>query len=454
MNLPNYFLADLPAEAALSPTLIREACLSLKRNRELYLARRSTGDLVNSLCAVAKEWLHPDYPLRRMALEHGSRMTGFARGTIATGLDSFFRVFTPDDFEALLEQDLGHTRRLDAVTSHPAERQTGRAAIAVSPALLVHVTAGNLPNPAWMSMVLGVLARSAQFVKCASGMSIFTRLFAHSLHEADPKLGACLEVAEWPGGTTALEKVLFDEADCVTATGSDETLENIRQRLPSRVRFVSHGHRLSFGYVSGEFLVGSNKRKVIARVAADVAAWNQLGCLSPHVIYVQHDGGCSAEAFAELLANELEAIEAVQPRGGLPISEAAAIASRRSVYEIRAANSTETRLWCSQNSSAWTVVYEEDPRFQISCLNRFVYVKPVRDVAGMLAAADSIRERVSTIGLAVAESRFQELAGILGRWGATRICPVGRMQQPPLTWRHDGRGPLAELVTWTDCELP
>ena len=34
MNLPNYFIADLPPEATLTPTLIAEACQTLKRNRE------------------------------------------------------------------------------------------------------------------------------------------------------------------------------------------------------------------------------------------------------------------------------------------------------------------------------------------------------------------------------------------------------------------------------------
>ena len=41
----------------------------------------------------------------------------------------------------------------------------------------------------------------------------------------------------------------------------------------------------------------------------------------------------------------------------------------------------------------------------------------------------------------------------LARWGVTRVCPLGEMQKPPLTWRHDGRPPLGELVTWTDLEL-
>ena len=58
--------------------------------------------------------------------------------------------------------------------------------------MLVHIAAGNIPNPALTSLVLGVLTRSAQFVKCASGASFLPRLFAHSLYEAEPKLGACL----------------------------------------------------------------------------------------------------------------------------------------------------------------------------------------------------------------------------------------------------------------------
>ena len=34
-----------------------------------------------------------------------------------------------------------------------------------------------------------------------------------------------------------------------------------------------------------------------------------------------------------------------------------------------------------------------------------------------------------------------------------RVCPLGQMQEPPLTWRHDGRPALADLITWTDWEM-
>jgi len=453
VTLPNYFLADLPPEAELSPTMIAEACQTLKRNRERYLATRSTGSMVNVLIGVAKSWLADDYPFRKLAMELGPGATGFSAQTLARGLDSFFSQLTPENFNALIEQDLGHVGRMDELVASHAEQKGNRAAIVNAPELLGHIAAGNMPVPALMSMVLGALVRSAQVVKCAVGTALIPRLFAHSLYEADAKLGACLEVVEWPGKADILTDALFAEADCVTVTGSDETLAALRQRLPAKTRFLGYGHRVSFAYVTGQALAGLSAHKVVERAATDVAAWDQLGCLSPHVIYVEAGGKLSAEQFAEALAAEMERREASEPRGALSVEEAANIRSRRAIYEIRSVHSPETRHWCSHNSTAWTVVFEVDPRFQLSCLNRFIYVKAVKDLTEALQSADSFKGHISTVGLAATEDRLQGLATELARWGVTRVCPLGQMQNPPLTWRHDGRPALGDLISWTDCEL-
>ncbi len=453
MNLPNYFLADLPPEATLSPAMITEACQTLKRNREHYLAARSTDGIVKILCEVAKSWLELGNVFRKLALELGPEKTGFTRATLAKGLDNFFRQLTRDNFHSLLQQEFGDAKRLDKFVATSAEEKSNRAGIAVGPEFLVHIAAGNIPNPALTSIIFGLLTRSAQFVKCASGSAFLPRMFAHSIYDADPKLGACLEIAEWRGGNVALEGALFAEADCVTATGSDKTLAAIRVQLPIKTRFLGYGHRVSFGFVAGEVLHGSRAKKIVAAAADDVVAWNQLGCLSPHVIYVEAGGEVSPENFAELLADELERREQTEPRGELPPEHAATIASRRGIYEVRAAHSPETtRHWCSKNSTAWTVVFEADTRFQMSCLNRFIYVKAVSDLTAALQGADEIRGKVSTVGIAASEEKVNEIATQLARWGATRVCPLGQMQNPLLTWRHDGRPALGDLVTWTDLE--
>jgi Acyl-CoA reductase (LuxC) len=454
MNLPNYFLADLPPEATLSPAMIAEACQTLKRNRGHYLAARSTDSLVKILVEVAEGWLEPGNSFRKFALELGPEKTGFSRATLAKGLDNFFRQLTRDNFHSLLQQEFGHAHRLDKFVATSAEEKSNRAAMAVGPEFLVHIAAGSIPNPTLTSIVLGLLTRSAQFVKCASGSSFLPRMFAHSIYDADPKLGACLEIAEWRGGNASLESALFAEADCVTATGSDETLATIRAQLPVKTRFLGYGHRVSFGIVAAEVLHGSRAKKIVAAAADDVIAWNQLGCLSPHVIYVEAGGEVSPENFAELLADELDRREQTEPRGALPAEHAALIASRRGIYEVRAAHSPETtRHWCSKNSTAWTVVYEADTRFQMSCLNRFIYIKAVSNLTAALQGADEIRGKVSTVGVTAPEEKLNEIAAQLARWGATRVCPLGQMQNPPLAWRHDGCPLLGDLITWTDLEL-
>ena len=434
--------------------MIFEACQTLKRNREQYLANRSTRSLVNLLSELAEHWREPEFPFRKFALDNAAR-TGFSPASLGRGLDNFFKQLTRENFHALLVQEFG-----EAADVTGDKQQVTRNVSASchhfwrAPEFQVHFTAGNIPNPAVTSIVFGLLLRSAQFMKCASGASFLPRLFAHSVYDTDPKLGACLEIAEWRGGNRDLENALFAETDCITATGNDETLDDIRRRLSLKTKFVGYGHRVSFGFVTQEVLHGARAKKIVAAAADDIVAWNQLGCLSPHVIYVQRGGQISPEHFAQLLAEELDRREASEPRGDLPAEYAAAIASRRAFYEVRAAHSPQmTQHWCSKDSTAWTVVFEADPQFQISCLNRFIYVKAAADLQCVLDSADVIRGKVSTVGIAAPEDKIQELATALAHWGVTRICSLGQMQNPPLTWRHDGRPSLGDLVTWTDLEV-
>ncbi len=448
MTLPNYFIADLPPDAPLTPSLVTDACQTLRRNGERYMANRGTHEIVALLDRLGREWLDPSFSFRKFVVQHGPAATGFSEQTLMAGLDQFFRQLTAENLEALLHQELGHAQRLDKF----APDQPNRSAWVQGPKLLVHIAPGNIPNPILMNIVLGMLTRSAQFIKCASGQAFIPRMFAHSIYEAEHKSGACLEIAEWKGGTEDLEAALFAQADYLTATGSDETLAAIRSRLPFKTRFLGYGTRVSFGYLTQEILTAPHPAQLALRAAQDVVAWNQLGCLSPHVIYAENGGTTTPEDFAKLLADELQSFEKTHPRGSLSPEEAAAIATRRSFYEVRAAHSPETKMWASHKSTAWTVVFENDARFQTSCLNRFIYVKAVNNLEEVLQMAEPVCEHVSTVGLAATSLQSSAIVHKLARWGATRICLLGEMQNPPLTWRHDGRPALGDLVVWSEWE--
>src|SRR5580704_2296740 len=97
MNLPNYFLADLPAEAELTASLITEACQTLKHNREQYLEGRTTESIIHLLDRLGNEWLSADFPFRREALASGPAATGFSEAVLAAGLDQFFKQLTAEN---------------------------------------------------------------------------------------------------------------------------------------------------------------------------------------------------------------------------------------------------------------------------------------------------------------------------------------------------------------------
>jgi hypothetical protein len=388
---------------------------------------------------------------------------------MARGLDAFLRTLTAENLELLIQQDLGDPRRLDGFAGSQSELRSARQSLARGPELLAHVCAGNLPSPTLMSLVLGVLTKSAQFFKLPSHGHLVPRLFAHSLAQLEPKLGACWEFAVWPGGTTHLEETLFQEADCVTATGSEEMIRTVRSQIPGHARFLGYGHRLSFAYVAADMLTIYGLKRLAQDTVNDIASWNQIGCLSPHVIYVQENGVVSPEGFAHALADQLAALESAEPRGPIPPQAAASIQSARTVYEMKRAtgsalsdrpsassvfyeSASTVRIWQSEGSTAWTVILDTDPSFRASCGHRFVYVKPVKKLADVLRFAEPIRHQTSTVGIAAPDDLLPGYATELSRWGATRICPIGRMQSPPLQWRHDGRPVLADLITWTDLE--
>ena len=97
----------------------------------------------------------------------------------------------------------------------------------------------------------------------------------------------------------------------------------------------------------------------------------------------------------------------------------------------------------------WTLIYDADSFFQPSPLHGVISIRSVSE-ARLGEALVSVAGKISTVGVvgkmsARAEAAFLEL-------GVTRFCPAGRMQFPPLTWHHDGRSTLADLVTWIDAE--
>src|SRR5262245_29023840 len=121
MELPNYFLSDLADSSTLSAQLISEACRALKENREKFLLTRTTESIITILATLARDWLDPEFPFRKIVLEQGPERTGFTPESLSAGLNKFFSQITRENLERLIIQDLGSVRRLDEIISDELE---------------------------------------------------------------------------------------------------------------------------------------------------------------------------------------------------------------------------------------------------------------------------------------------------------------------------------------------
>ena len=451
MNLPDYFLADLPAEASLTPDLITQACLTLKRNRHRFLLERTTSQLIETIRDAVDHWLHGTDPFLTRALSGSLSINGDA---LEAGLRNFFKKITADSLETVLLRELGSHGLIELTRPLVPPRDAVFPRLLRGPELLAHWVSDQLPVSAFTRLIYGILARSAQFIRCPPQSSLLVRLFAHSLYRVEPKLGACLEVAEWAENQGALNQSLLGGADAFVLAGSEKVLQDWRSRTPGGVRFVGLQQGVSFGFVSRDAVGDRPESDAVSDAGRDVIHWNQLGGQAPDVFYIQENDWLNARAFAELLAQRLASLESKCPRGPVDAETVRTIERRRSFYQTRARHDSDTQVWESQESTAWTVVYESDPQFQFSCRHRFIYVKPVKELQQATAAALEKSKVLCTVGLAAGLDRARLMAQELTRWGVQRICPLGQMLDPPLTSASDDGLRFADLVNYTDFEFP
>ncbi|MCI0484435.1 MAG: hypothetical protein L0Y78_07620 [candidate division NC10 bacterium] len=426
----------------ITPTLLTEVAGHLEGARE-RLRKRKGQEIAEILAEVFRRWQDRSDLFRREAEAALPATTRFSPAMVAHGLDLLCEGYTADAFHELL-QGIGDEEALEGFVH--LGLQLSRAH---SPALITHVLAGNILGIGLPGIIAATLLGSANLIKTASAEPLFPALWAASVARADPEIGECLAVLWWSGGRTELESVAFERAELVIAYGSEQTIHELQGRV--RCRFIGHGHRVSFGLIGREVL--SRAEEVADRAAYDTSLFDQQGCLSPHLFYVEEGGRVGPKEFAELMGTAMARWARQLPPGPLTSEEAARVRRFRANYEAQGLAGKEVALFASTQGLDWTLIYDADPTFIPSCLHRTVLIKPVADLSEVGDLLRSWRPYLQAAGVAVVPERIGTIAGGLGQAGVNRICPIGRMQVPPLTWHQEGRSLFRDLLRWTDLEV-
>ena len=473
-NIPDGFYLPPPVKIASAKTLsfgdvhVRVPILNattlsdiinlLTASQEQYLSLQPIAALLEIVDAAVSRWQKPDNPLRKLAEESLPAITGLSPSMIRTALTRHFESWRIEPLRRALQHALGDIRMLDEF--RPSGEDPARWVRAVGPRISTHILAGNIPGLGATELLITLLTKSACLCKVSSDEPLLTALFARTLIEVEPRLAGCLAVVWWPGGSReakGLEEVAFSRSELVTATGSNEAVAAVQQQMAERrlvsTRFIGYSHRVSLSLIGRESIGTREELRAAAKNAAmDVAMYDQQGCLSPHVIYVETGGNHTPHEFARLLGQELNRLEQELPRGPVETKISARLHQVRSMAEIRQADGKVSAVFKSETGTLWTVICDDDATFALSPLHRTIRVKTVGDLNYVIPLLEPWRPHLQAAGLLVSEARRTSLAGALAGVGVNRICPVGALQFPPAGWPQEGRRFIADRVRWVALE--
>jgi hypothetical protein len=343
------------------------------------------------------------------------------------------QLFPRTELLRLLQSQLGHVDALDSWFVRDGVRVRARA-----PMLIYHICAGNLAISAWTSLAHGLLLGARNVVKLPGDRddnSTTRREILDFIRGLPPTLRKLVKTHR------ALDTKLLRQADAVVAFGSDAAMSSLRAQIRWDQKFIAHGHALSLLCLTN---TGSLTPRQARACAVDILTYDQLGCLSPQAIYVPPR--TDFDSLGRKLAHALEAHwQQLKRKPARPLSVAARISEARDM-----AHALGHRVWLPpKNHLGWTLIHDPDPAFQPSPLHGVIYLRQAIE-SQLPTALVSAAGRISTIGIAGPLS--SRLENVFLSLGASRFCAAGRMQFPPLTWHHDGRSSLADLVTWIDSE--
>lgn len=413
-----------------------------------YLKSLTVAQIIAIIDRAIARLLDRDDPWRRKAEEILPLVTGYDAEMVRLGLTGYLKTFRAPELRKFLAEDFANPQILDDFQPTPK----GGFARAFGPDLLVHIWAGNVPGlPLW-SLISGLLVKAGNVGKVSSAEPLFAGWFAQLLAEVDPKLADCVAILWWKGGDDAREVALFKQADVVLAYGGNDSLNEIRGRVPVTARYLPFGHKIGIGMVARAALDTQKAWSVAHQAAFDISRYDQQGCYSPQLFFVERGAKVSPREFANYVAHELACFEQKFPRRELTIDEAGSVAAWRHAEEIKAASRPDREL-TGDAAGAWSVAYVEDAEdLAPSGLNRTVKIFAVDRLDDALPRIAPFKAFLQTVGIAAPPEELFRLGALLGEAGVTRICALGNMSAPEAGWHHDGRFNLLDLITMAEID--
>jgi hypothetical protein len=233
----------------------------------------SSEETVEALSNLTNIWLTKSHPKRKKIVQEIAQAGIFSHGSIEAGLDRTFQVLT--SFETKKRVDPSH--------------------------LHVEISAGNLPVTGVFGFYRSLLTGSASIHRISSRGGNLLQYLWEDLKEIHPQLSKRIVIVQTDSENEEQTRKLLSEASSLSIQGDDETIERILNLAPPNVPIEKAGDRYSAIWIQDP---KSLTDEMYGKMAEDFFIWEQLGCRSPQIVYVEND----FQDFVDLLCSALDTL--------------------------------------------------------------------------------------------------------------------------------------------------
>ena len=393
-------------------------------------------------------WLQESFAL---ALAAGGLAEPILRGVY----DDLPKMFDPHGMTEMIDRSVG-IPFLDGWVAAPSPHDNVR--VRAMGTRQLHITAGNLPVVAALTIVRGALTKSDVLIKSPSNDPLTANAIARTLIAVDAAhpVTRHVAVAYWKGGDEEMDRqiVRVSRIDKITAWGGMSSVRHIQKFLTPGIDLTALNPKYSMSVIGREALESDAAMDEAATGIAMISGfYNQTACANTRIVYVEC--GTDDESIERLVAlgqRIVAAYRTLPPVISTPFPKANADLEA----EMEAVALDDDFYHVEGNTLTGGVViskFADRVDFFDQLNNRVVNIVPVEDLRTVTKWCN---DTTQTVGV-YPESLRDRLLDDFMLAGVQRMVPlVGGdamqifhdMHTLPPGMPHDGIEPLRRNVRW------
>jgi len=319
----------------------------------------------------------------------------------------------------------------------------------------LHIVAGNAPSLSLLTIIRNMVLRSDAIIKAPSNDPFTALAIARTMIDMAPDhpLTRHLSIAYWKGGDQAFEERLYQphNIEKIVAWGGFASMKHVTRYVQPGLELISLDPKRSASIIGADtFASEHTMREAALRLASDIGALNQKGCVCARVAYVQ--SGTDEEGLQKLntfgryvydammgLPNTLSTVPK-RYDAGLK-AEVDALRLDDEWYRVIGGQDGEGAIICSQ--------IPEPVSFATRLDDRTANLVPVDSLDEVMAAVDAYTQ---TVGI-YPERIKDELKDKLPLYGAQRIVSLGYAAAMKWAAPQDAIEPLRRMGKWISNQI-